>query len=61
MNYDSGQASAEFILLFGGIIVVVLLSIFMYRNYINELGGEIKSDEVNQLNSNLEEISEFFT
>ena len=61
MNYDSGQASAEFILLFGGIIVVVLLVIFMYRNYINELGGEVKSNEVIELNSKLDEISEFFT
>ena len=61
MNYDSGQASAEFILLFGGIIVVVLLVIFMYRNYINDLGGEIKSNEVNELNSKIDELSEFFT
>ena len=57
MNYDSGQASAEFILLFGGIIVVVLLTIFMYRNYINELGGEVKSNEVNELNSKIDELS----
>lgn len=61
MKYDSGQASAEFILLFGGIIVVVLLAIFMYRNYINDLGGEIKSSEVNELTNKLGEISEFFT
>ena len=27
---DSGQTSAEFILLFGGIMVVVLLAIYMY-------------------------------
>lgn len=60
MNYDSGQASAEFILLFGGIIVVVLLAIFMYRNYINELGGEVKSNEVSELNGKINELSEFF-
>ena len=61
MNYDSGQASAEFILLFGGIIVVVLLAIFMYRNYINELGGEVKSNEVSELNNKIGEIAEVFT
>ena len=61
MNYNSGQASAEFILLFGGIIVVILLVIFMYRNYINDLGGEIRSNEVNELNSKIDELSEFFT
>lgn len=61
MSYDSGQASAEFILLFGGIIVVVLLVIFMYRDYINDLGGEIKSNEVSELNGKIDELSEFFT
>ena len=60
MNYDSGQASAEFILLFGGIIVMVLLAIFMYRNYIDELGGEVKSNEVSELNGKINELSEFF-
>ena len=60
MNYDSGQASTEFILLFGGIIVVVLLAIFMYRNYINDLGGEVKSNEVSELNGKINELSEFF-
>lgn len=57
----SGQASAEFILLFGGIIVVVLLAVFMYKNYIHDLGGEIQSGEVTQFNHKLEELSELFT
>ena len=57
----SGQASAEFILLFGGIIVVVLLAVFMYRNYVNDLSGEIKSKEVSQFNEKLGEISDLFT
>ena len=30
---DNGQTSAEFILLFGGIMVVVLLVIYMYNKY----------------------------
>ena len=58
---ESGQASAEFILLFGGIIVVVLLAVFMYRNYINDLSGEIKSEEVTQFSEKLGEISDLFT
>lgn len=58
---ESGQASAEFILLFGGIIVVVLLAVFMYRNYVNDLSGEIKSKEVSQFNEKLGEISNLFT
>ena len=40
---NKGQASAEFILLFGGIFVVVLLAIHMYKNYMRDLSGEIAS------------------
>lgn len=58
---NSGQASAEFILLFGGIMVVVLLAIFMYKNYVRDLGGEIRSGEVNQFKNKLGEISDLFT
>ena len=57
---NSAQASAELILLFGGIMVVVLLAIYMYKNYIQDLGSEIKSEEVSRLNNELQEISELF-
>lgn len=58
---NSAQASAELILLFGGIMVVVLLAIYMYKNYIQDWGSEIKSEEVSRLNNELQEISELFT
>lgn len=58
---NNAQASAELILLFGGIMVVVLLAVYMYKNYISDLGGEIQSRETAELNNNLEEISEIFT
>ena len=58
---NSAQASAELILLFGGIMVVVLLAIYMYKNYIQDLGNEIKSGEVSKLNNELQELSELFT
>ena len=57
---NNAQASAELILLFGGIMVVVLLAIYMYKVYVMDLGGEIKSKEVNEFNAKLEEISEIF-
>ena len=58
---NNAQASAEFILLFGGIMVVVLLVVYMYRNYVSDLSGELKSNEVNEFSNKLDEISEFFT
>ena len=57
---SNGQASAEFILLFGGIFVVVLLLIHMYRNYMSDLSGEISSKEVRQFNSELNSLGRYF-
>ena len=57
---NNGQASAEFILLFGGIIVVVLLVIYMYNNYMNDLSGEIASKEVNEFNNQLMHLKSYF-
>ena len=57
---NSGQTSAEFILLFGGIMVVVLLVIHMYNSYMGELGGEISSKEVNEFNNELIKLSRYF-
>ncbi len=58
---NNAQASAEFILLFGGIMVVVLLAIYMYKRYVSDLSGEIQSREVAEFKNKLGEISEIFT
>lgn len=57
---SKGQASAEFILLFGGIFVVILLAIHMYRSYISDLSGEIASKEVNEFNDQLGILKDYF-
>ncbi|MBQ6512286.1 class III signal peptide-containing protein [Methanobrevibacter sp.] len=57
---NKGQTSAEFILLFGGIMVVVLLVIYMYNNYISDLSGQIESKEVNEFNSQLNNLWRYF-
>lgn len=57
---DSGQTSAEFMLLFGGIIVVVLLVIYMYNSYMDDLSGEIASKEVNEFNNQLMHLKGYF-
>ena len=60
MMDNRGQASAEFILLFGGIIVVVLLAIYMYNNYLSDLSGEIASKEVREFNGELNILKNYF-
>ena len=57
---NKGQASAEFILLFGGIMVVVLLVIYMYNNYISDLSGEVQSKEVKEFNEELKILGKYF-
>ncbi len=57
---DNGQASAELILLFGGIMVVVLLAIYMYNNYMSDLSNEISSKEVNEFNGQLKTLERYF-
>ena len=57
---DSGQTAAEFILLFGGIMVVVLLVIHMYNSYMGDLGGQINSKEVKEFNKGLNNIGKLF-
>ena len=57
---NKGQASAEFILLFGGIMVVVLLAIYLYNNYITDLSDEIASKEVREFNNELNHLGNYF-
>ncbi|WP_458453187.1 class III signal peptide-containing protein [Methanobrevibacter sp.] len=57
---NKGQASAEFILLFGGIVVVVLLAIHLYNNYMGDLSGEIASKEVKEFNNELNNLGKYF-
>lgn len=57
---SNGQASAEFILLFGGIFVVILLAIHMYKSYLSDLSGEIESKEVNEFSNQLKVLKNYF-
>lgn len=57
INEESGQVSAELILLVAGMIVVVLLATTVYRDYLFDFGNEIKNNEVNDLNNKIDEIN----
>ena len=54
------QGSVELILIIGGIIVIVLLVVALYKSYVIELGDEINSGEVEALNDSFSEISSKF-
>jgi Class III signal peptide len=48
---EKAQTSAEMILLFGGIIVIALIALIVYRNYTSGLGNNMNSDVNNVTNS----------
>ena len=57
---NRAQTSAEFILLFGGIFVVVLLVIYMYKGYMDDFGSQIQSKEVRDFNNQLNNLGRYF-
>lgn len=60
-NFDEkGQASAEMILLIGGMILIVLIAIYFYKDYLLGIGEEMNSTEIAKVNNAIENISSKF-
>ena len=57
-NY--GQGSVELILIIGGIIVIILIVVSMYKTYLLDLGSEIDSNEIKTLNSSFNDLASKF-
>ena len=57
---NKGQGSVELILIIGGIIVIILVVVSMYKSYLADLGTEIDSNEINTLNSSFSDIASKF-
>ena len=60
INDNRGQGAVELILIIGGIIVIILLVVSMYKSYLLDLGTEIDSNEMNNLNSSFNDIASKF-
>ncbi len=60
INDNKGQGAVELILIIGGIIVIILLVVSMYKSYLVDLGNEIDSNELNTLNSSFGDIASKF-
>lgn len=57
---SKAQAAAEFILIIGGIIVIVMVLLIAYKNYLNDLSSEINSTEVQNLDNAINGMMEYF-
>jgi len=45
INENSGQGAAEYILLFGGVIVIALLALTIYRSYMETSDASLKAKD----------------
>lgn len=45
INENSGQGAAEYILLFGGVIVIALLALTIYRSYMETSDTSLKAKD----------------
>jgi hypothetical protein len=50
---EAAQGSAELVLLFGGIIVIALVALISYQNYLKGLGNAINGTPLNQTTNNI--------
>lgn len=57
---ESAQAASEVLLLLGGILVIVLILVHIYKSYLSDFGSEIKSNELDKLDDLFYNLSSKF-
>jgi len=57
INEDRGQAGAEMLLLIGGMMIIVLIAIYFYKDYLSQIGDEISSTELGKLDDSIKNLS----
>ena len=57
---ENGQGASEILLLLGGVLIVVLILVYIYKDYISNLGSEISSNELSSLNNSFSNLSSKF-
>ncbi len=59
---ERAQTAAEFLLIFGGIMVIVIIALIVYQKYVEDMGSEINnSSEMENISNQLEEINDVLT
>lgn len=53
INDEGGQGAAEYILLFGGVIVIAILALLIYRDYINTTNPLNANGDLNKVRANI--------
>ena len=50
---EAGQGAAEYILLFGGVIVIAIAALVVYKSYFTNASGLDAGTDVNEVRTNL--------
>ncbi|MFA0847748.1 class III signal peptide-containing protein [Methanobacterium formicicum] len=50
---EGGQGAAEYILLFGGVIVIAIAALLIYRAYFTSNSGLVASSDVNTVRNSM--------
>ncbi|WP_414470541.1 Flp family type IVb pilin [Methanobacterium sp. ACI-7] len=50
---EKGQGAAEYILLFGGVIVIAIAALLIYQSYFSGSGNMTSSQDINSVRSNV--------
>ena len=53
LKEENAQGAAEYILIFGGVIVIVIAAALYYKNYLNGMGTEINKTDLQNINNSL--------
>lgn len=54
LKEENAQGSAELILIFGGIIVIALVALISYQNYMKGVGNEINGSMLNNTTNTIQ-------
>jgi len=58
MEDETAQTSAEFVLIFGGIMVLVIIALIVYQNYVQDMGAQLNnSSDLQNISDQLQEIN----
>jgi len=57
---EIAQGSAEMILLFGGVIVIVIVAALWYKNYLISAGNEINKTDVKTVTNSIQNLKNKF-
>lgn len=60
LKEEKGQSSAEYIILFGGVIMIVVVAAGWYSSYLHDLGNATNNTSVKDINDALKNLTAKF-